>query len=49
MEYPSQIIQELVDAFIKLPGIGKRSAIRMVLSVLRREEKAVEDLGEMIT
>ncbi|MBT3301663.1 MAG: recombination protein RecR [Bacteroidetes bacterium] len=48
MEYPSNIIKELVDAFVKLPGIGKRTALRMVLSLLKQEEEDVKKLGELV-
>ena len=48
MEYPSKIIKELVDKFVKLPGIGKRTAIRMVLSLLKQEKGDVEELGQLI-
>ncbi|MFC2113714.1 recombination mediator RecR [Bacteroidota bacterium] len=49
MEYPSKIIQDLVNAFVKLPGIGKRSATRMVLSLLKQEDRDVFALGELIS
>ncbi|MBC8343323.1 MAG: recombination protein RecR [Bacteroidetes bacterium] len=48
MEYPSNIIKELVESFIKLPGIGKRTALRMVLSLLKQDEENVKKLGELI-
>ena len=49
MEYPSKIIGELVEKFIKLPGIGKRTAIRMVLNLLKQENDNVKELGSLIS
>lgn len=48
MEYPSKIIKDLVEKFVRFPGIGKRTAIRMVLSLLKQEENEVNELGELI-
>lgn len=48
MEYPSNIIKELVESFVKLPGIGKRTALRMVLSLLKQDEGDVRKLGDLI-
>lgn len=48
MEYPSEVIRELVEQLTKLPGIGKRTALRMVLSLLKDKDTEVEKLGELI-
>lgn len=48
MEYPSNVIRELVEHLTRLPGIGKRSALRMVLSLLKDKDNEVEKLGELI-
>ncbi len=39
-QYPSQLLQRAVDEFAKLPGIGQKTALRLVLHQLRcsREE-----------
>jgi len=49
MEYPSTIIKELIDQFVKLPGIGKRTALRMVLSLIKFPEEDTQKLGELIS
>jgi len=48
MDYPSKIIGELVGEFSKLPGIGKRTALRMVLNLLKQKNNEVENLGNLI-
>jgi len=48
MEYPSAIIKELIDYFVKFPGIGKRTALRMVLSLIKFPEEDAQKLGELI-
>ncbi len=41
MELRSKLIQDAVDQMSSLPGIGKKTALRLVLNLLRREEKDV--------
>ena len=41
MEFSSKYIQEAVEQFSSLPGIGKRSALRLVLSMLKRKPEDV--------
>jgi recombination protein RecR len=48
MEYPSNIIHELVEKFSKLPGIGKRTSLRMVLNLLKQEEKETLELSDLL-
>jgi recombination protein RecR len=48
MNYPSQLIEEAVNELSKFPGIGKKSAIRMVLFLLKKQENEVKKLGESI-
>lgn len=40
-KYPSALLQKAVDEFSKLPGIGKKTALRLVLFLLRRTEEEV--------
>lgn len=40
-KYPSALLQKAVDEFSKLPGIGKKTALRLVLFQLRRTEEEV--------
>jgi recombination protein RecR len=46
--FPSKLLENAVEAFAKLPGIGRKSALRLVLHLLRREESEVEDFGNAI-
>ncbi|MBR6292594.1 MAG: recombination protein RecR [Bacteroidales bacterium] len=48
MELPSKILQNAVDQLATLPGVGKRSALRYALHLLREDEAAVRDLSEAL-
>jgi recombination protein RecR len=48
MNYPSALIEEAVNELSKFPGIGKKSALRMVLFLLKQEETEVTKMGEAI-
>jgi len=48
MNFSSQLITDAVDAFSNLPGIGKKSALRMVLHLLKEEEDSVSDFANRI-
>ncbi len=47
-KYPSKLLETAVNEFSKLPGIGRKSALRMVLYLLRQNEEAVTAFGESI-
>ena len=40
--YPSQLLEKAVAEFSKLPGIGRKTSLRLVLDVLRRSEEEVD-------
>ena len=46
--YPSKILEEAVREFSRLPGIGSRSALRLVLHLLRENPSDVERFGEVL-
>jgi recombination protein RecR len=48
MEYPSQIVKQIVEKFSRLPGIGKRTATRMVLNLLKQSPEEIDELGSLI-
>jgi recombination protein RecR len=48
MNYPSQLIEEAVNELSKFPGIGKKSAMRMVLYLLKQQQTDVTRMGEAI-
>jgi len=39
--YPSQILENAVKEFSQLPGVGRKSALRLVLFLLKQEKKDV--------
>ena len=46
MDLPSKILQEAVDQLATLPGVGKRSALRYALHLLKEDEEKVRDFSE---
>ena len=49
MEYPSKLIENAVNEIAKLPGIGKKTALRLVLHLLKQEKTEVQLLSEALT
>ena len=47
-QYPSELLEKAVQEFSKLPGIGRKTALRLVLNLLRREEADVLQFTETI-
>ncbi|MEZ5003345.1 MAG: recombination mediator RecR [Chitinophagales bacterium] len=48
MKFPSQLVEDAVDAFASLPGIGKKSALRLVLHLLQKDVAYTEQIGNSI-
>ena len=48
MEYSSKLIEEAVNQIAKLPGIGKKTALRMVLHLLKQEINEVEYFSDTL-
>ncbi len=46
--YPSQLLEKAVAEFAKLPGIGRKTALRLVLHMLRQEQQDVESFTSAI-
>lgn len=44
-KYPSRLLENAVNEFSKLPGIGRKSALRLVLHLLRQDVDAVNYFG----
>ena len=42
------ILQDLIDAFAKLPGIGRKSATRLAFYLVRQPEEVSQDLADAI-
>ncbi|HLN56204.1 MAG TPA: recombination mediator RecR [Bacteroidales bacterium] len=47
-EFPSRILEDAVNEFASLPGIGRKTAFRLVMNLLRRESGDVRRFGESI-
>ncbi len=48
MQYPSKLVEEAVNEVSKLPGIGKKTALRLVLHLLKEEPYTTESLAESL-
>ncbi len=46
--YPSKLFEEAVNEFSRLPGIGRKSALRMVLHLLKFSKEDVNRFGEAL-
>ncbi len=46
--YPSQLLANAVKEFSKLPGIGEKTALRLVLHLLRQDEPQVLEFAQSI-
>jgi recombination protein RecR len=47
-EFPSRLLEEAVNEFASLPGIGRKTAFRLVMNLLRRNADEVKKFGESI-
>jgi len=47
-KYPSKLLENAVNEFSKLPGIGRKSALRLVLHLLRQDVAAVNYFGNSL-
>jgi recombination protein RecR len=48
MQFSSCLLENAVNEFAKLPGIGKKTALRLVLHLLKQDPSAVQGFGEII-
>lgn len=48
MQLPSVLLENAVAEFAKLPGIGKKTALRLVLHLLNKNEEEVKLFGDTI-
>lgn len=49
MQLPSILLQNAVNEFSRLPGIGKKTALRLVLHLLKQEVGEVQNFGDIIS
>ena len=47
-QFPSVLLEKAVGEFSKLPGVGRKTALRLVLHLLRQDTATVEALGRAI-
>ncbi len=48
MQFSSSLLENAVNEFSRLPGIGKKTALRLVLHLLKQDVKDVQHFGETI-
>ena len=46
--YPSKLLEEAVNEFSKLPGVGRKTALRLVLHLLRQPVNEAERFGQAV-
>lgn len=49
MNFSSKLIEEAVDAFAGLPGVGKKSALRLVLFLLQKDKTFTEQFAASVS
>ena len=49
MELPSKLLENAVNEMSQLPGIGKRTALRLVLHLLKQPSEQTEVLSSALT
>lgn len=49
MQFSSSLLENAVNEFARLPGIGRKTALRLVLHLLKQEPAEVEQFGEVIS
>lgn len=47
-QYPSQLLERAVEAFSQLPGVGRKTALRLVLHLLRQPADEVDGFAEAV-
>ncbi|HXB93331.1 MAG TPA: recombination mediator RecR [Puia sp.] len=48
MQFSSALLENAVNEFARLPGIGKKTALRLVLHLLKMDESNVQGFGEAL-
>ena len=48
-QYPSQLLEKAVQEFSKLPGIGRKTALRLVLWMLRQDDADIASFAEAVS
>ncbi|MBB6498224.1 recombination mediator RecR [Pedobacter cryoconitis] len=48
MNFSSKLLEDAVNEFAKLPGVGQKTALRLVLHLLTKEQEEVDTFGNSI-
>lgn len=48
MNFPSKLIEDAVTEISRLPGIGKKTALRLALHLLKQKEQVTEELSHAL-
>ena len=48
LNYPSKLLEDAIHEFSRLPGIGNKTALRLVLHLLRQDPEAAEAFGNAV-
>lgn len=48
MNFSSKLLEDAVNEFSKLPGVGQKTALRLVLHLLNKEQEEVEQFGNAL-
>jgi recombination protein RecR len=48
MEFPSKLIEDAVNQISRLPGIGKKTALRLVLHLIKEKEESTSSLTDAL-
>jgi recombination protein RecR len=47
-EFPSRLLENAVNEFASLPGVGRKTAFRLVMNLLKRDPEEVRKFGESL-
>lgn len=47
-QYPSQLLERAVETFSQLPGVGRKTALRLVLHLLRQSTEDVDSFADAV-
>lgn len=48
MNFPPKLVEDAIEEISKLPGIGKKTALRLVLHLLKQDESASTNLADAL-
>lgn len=49
LEFSSKIIEQAVEAFAQLPGVGRKTALRYVLHVIKQDKQTSDTLSRLVS